>query len=188
MTKENHFFLGLDVSTSVVGITVMDEFFNVILMTHVNLGKIKDFWKKVDFIHTELEKLFENYNISETYIEEPANRFSAGMSSSHTINTLIKFNALVSWKVRNITKKEPFLITAAEARKKCGMVLHRVSKVGISHKQQVYEQITGTGGLLSDIHVPRTKTGKVVPTFYDEIDSYVIARTATLMHKNIRVK
>jgi hypothetical protein len=180
--KDEFFILGLDVSTSVVGVTILNQNFDVILMTHVNLGKIKEFWAKVDHIHNEIEKLFSSYQITETYIEEPANRFSAGMSSSHTINTLIKFNALVSWKVRSVSK-EPHHVTAAEARKKCGMVLHRVSKVGVSHKQQVFDQITGKGGLLQNVTIPRTKTGKVDQTFYDEIDSYVIARTGVLVHK-----
>lgn len=182
--EENRLFLGLDISTSVVGVTILDQDFNIVLMTHVNLGKIKDFWKKVDRIHDEVEKLFNSYDIFETYIEEPANRFSAGMSSSHTINTLIKFNALVSWKVRAVSK-QPHHVTAAEARKKCGMVLQRVSKCGLPHKEQVFRQITGPKGLLENIQIPRTKSGKVEHTFYDEIDSYVIARTAVLVHKGL---
>jgi hypothetical protein len=175
-------FLGLDVSTSVVGVTILDEDFNIILMTHINLGKLKDFWTKVDYVHLELQKILDKYDIDEILIEEPANRFSAGKSSSHTINTLIKFNALVSWKIREEIKV-PEYITAAEARKMCGMVLHRVSKVGIPHKLQVFNQITSTGGLLAGISIPKTKSGKVADTFYDEIDAYVIARSAVLMHK-----
>lgn len=175
-------FLGLDISTSVVGATILDENFNIVLMTHFDLGKIKDFWLKVDAIHFHIESLLQQYDIHETFIEEPANRFSAGKSSSHTINTLIKFNALVSWKVR-ACNKQPHHVTAAEARKKCGMILHRVSKVGSPHKQQVFDQITAPGGLLQNVKIPLTKSGKVDQTFYDEIDSYIIARTAVLMHK-----
>ncbi len=184
---EKRLFLGLDVSTSVVGITILNEDYDIVLMTHSDLGKVKDFWSKVDAIHDAIEELFDKYDIAETYIEEPANRFSQGMSSSHTINLLIKFNALVSYKVREVSK-EPILVTAAEARKSCGMVLQRVSKVGLPHKQQVFNQITGPGGLLSGIPIPLTKTGKVVNTFYDQIDSYVIARTAVLVHKGLKKK
>lgn len=183
--NEKRLFLGLDISTSVVGMTILDEQFNIVLMTHIDLGKIKDFWLKVDFVHARLEKLFSDYKIDVTYVEEPANRFSAGKSSSHTINTLIKFNALVSWKVRALSKS-PFFVTATEARKTCGMILHRVSKVGIPQKEQVFRQITGAGGLLSNISIPTTKAGKIKPTFYDEIDSYVISRTAVMLYKRVK--
>lgn len=187
MIGDKRLFLGLDVSTAVVGITILDENYDIVLMTHTDLGKLKDFWLKVDAIHQVIEELFDKHEISETYIEEPANRFSQGMSSSHTINLLIKFNALVSFKVREVSK-EPHLVTAAEARKSCGMVLQRVSKCGLPHKQQVFNQITGPGGLLSSVPVPLTKTGKVAGTFYDQIDSYVIARTAVLVHKGLKKK
>ena len=185
--SDKHLFMGLDVSTAVVGVTILDEDYDIVLMTHVNLGKIKDFWSKVDEIHKQIEILFDKYDISETYIEEPANRFSQGMSSSHTINLLIKFNALVSFKVREVGK-EPHLVTAAEARKSCGMVLQRVSKVGLPYKQQVFNQITGPGGLLEGVPIPHTKTGKVDGTFYDQIDAYVIARTAVMVHKGVKQK
>lgn len=171
--NEQKFFLGLDVSTSVVGITILDQNCGIVVMKHVDLGKIKDFWSKVDYIHKQLEELFSEYSIDEIFIEEPANKFSTGMSSSHTIHTLIKFNALVCWKVR-LLKKEPHLVTAAHARKTCGIITQRVSKCGISHKEQTASYLMSND--LKNMTWPKTKTGKFPSWMYDEIDSYVIAK------------
>src|ERR1700676_5605860 len=100
--------LGLDISTSVTGFTVLDESLNIIKMGHIDFSKCKTLWEKADLGDARLiELLCEVGPPSAVYVEESLLGFTAGASSAATIMTLAKFNALLSYFVRNRTGLEP---------------------------------------------------------------------------------
>lgn len=175
--------LGLDISTSITGYTILDDEMNIIKMGHIEFSKCNGLWEKVDLAKKELDALLTEFPVEKVYIEESLMSFSSGLSSAATITTLVKFNALVSYLVRAKTGFDPLHISAATARKSVGIKLLQKKKCGLSHKEQSFLWCTGPLGPLAHLEFPKTKTGKFKPFVADEVDSYVIARAGCLLNK-----
>lgn len=170
--------LGLDLSTSCVGFAVVESGdLSIVELGHFSLKNVEGLFRKVDDVAPRIASLIVGLYVSKCYVEEPVQMFSAGMSSAHTILTLAKFNALVSYHVRNQLGDDNIaFVKPNEARKTCGLKLTTKAKAGgKGQKEQTFEQLTAPGGLLSHVTFPLTKTGKSKPENFDETDAYVVA-------------
>ena len=174
--------LGLDVSTSCIGLCILDENETIVLLDHIDLKKCDTFWEKVDFVKEKIDALFADHQIQKCVIEESLMGFSAGLSSAGTLFTLAKFNALVSFFVREKTKQIPEYIAANAARRAVGIKLLQKKKCGKSHKEQAFEWAT-TGPLKNRV-LPTGRTGKYKPFVFDEVDGYIIALAGARLNKS----
>jgi hypothetical protein len=104
------------------------------------------------------------------------------MSSAATITTLMRFNGIVSYIGRNIFGVEPEYISAAHARKLCGIKMQRTSVAGMSGKEQVFKYMSEND--LKHVVWPKKKNGKDVDWSRDATDAYVIAYAAFLKGDN----
>lgn len=182
--------LGLDVSTSVVGVSIVDNSTGAvkpILLDHIDLGKCKDFWEKVDKVteyFNELKATTDVHDIKHIGVEEALIGFRTGMSSAQTITTLVAFNAVVRHVLRQVFAMDPQLISAATARKKAGVKVLSKKKCGVSVKDQVFAHMCSND--LSHITWPKKKATKANPEptvkehAKDITDGYVVAK-ATLL-------
>lgn len=170
--------IGLDISSSVIGYCVIESNdHSIIELGHINLKNIDGLFNKVDHAVPKIAALLVGLNVSKAYIEEAVMMFTAGMSSAQTILTLAKFNALISYHVRNqLGDANIVWVKPTEARKTCGLVMTTKAKAGgASQKEQTFRQLTAPNGLLSHITFPLTKTGKPKQENFDEADAYVVA-------------
>lgn len=177
--------LGLDVSTSVTGVCIINADAEPILGTHIlhldriEFKKCTTLWDKADKVHQELSAITKlhpgEYRIA---LEEPLLGFQKGMSSAATITTLMRFNGIVSYIARGILGVEPEYISAAHARKLCGVKMLRTSVAGKSGKEQVFSYMADND--LKHVQWPLKKSGAVVDWSRDATDAYVIARAASL--------
>lgn len=158
--------LGLDISTSAVGICFSESTTNIenILstkeLTAVEFKKCKTLWEKADVMFETLTQLQIKYGTPDLIaIEEPLMGFKSGMSSASTITTLMRFNGIVSYIARNIYSLDPTYINAAHARKLCGIKLVKTA-IGGPQKEQVFSYMKEHD--LAAIAWPLTKTGKIV--------------------------
>lgn len=120
--KQNRVFLGLDVSTKTVGVTVASENENgeikILLVTHLRPKiptKIKGteaLFMKSNIITEELTK-YKDYGITNVVIEEPL----IGSNNSGTVATLLRYNGMISQSVYNILGIVPDFISSYDARK-----------------------------------------------------------------------
>lgn len=118
----NRIFLGLDVSTKTVGVTVAQEnedgSIKIMAVTHLRPkipGKIKGteaLFRKSDIICKELSK-YRDYGITNVVIEEPL----IGSNNSETIATLLRYNGMISQTVYSILGIVPDFISSYDARK-----------------------------------------------------------------------
>lgn len=161
--------LALDISTSIIGVCVLDFKKELLLLDHINLKKEKDLYDKTDTAVTKLKDIISKFSIENVIIEEPLKHFMAGKSSASTIITLSAFNALVSYFMFTNTKNKPIHMSAATARKACNI---KVLKNGIPAKKQVFEYVRDV--LLQDFNWPVKKSGSVKDFCYDMSDAYVI--------------
>lgn len=180
--------MGLDISTSVVGVTILDENFNVELMTHISFKSSMNFWEKADHALEQFWEIFDKHGAMHVvYVEEPVLSYSPGKSSAQTIMTLAKFNYILSYEIRLHQNRDPIHITVGEARKTCGIkTVQRKKAGGLSHKEQCAAYLMQTD--LSHISWPKTKNGTYKNFVSDEIDSYVIAKAGVIFQNRLNEK
>jgi len=164
--------LGLDVSTSVIGYTILDEEANIIICEAWDLrnkNKFPDLWTKAKFIKFELEAIKHSYNIKHICIEEAFTFFKSGGSTAKTMAKLQAFNGIVSWLCLDVVGVTPEHIPPARARKLNGIKVSRGEKA----KEVVLNYLLGSE---KDFIIEYTSRGNPKPTSYDRADSLIIAR------------
>ena len=74
--------LGLDISTSITGATVIDENGKVVYNEAWDLRKYKEFFQKAEVVKDKIWELGNTFFIKEIYIEQSLQSFRSGFSSA----------------------------------------------------------------------------------------------------------
>ena len=182
--------LGLDVSTSCTGWSILDNQLKMIAAGAVDLKRCKTIYEKADMVRTEIKSLSSSFEISCVYIEENLQAFRPGFSSAKTLMTLARFNGMVSLACRDIFDFDPRHINVNIARKSVGLKVERESKCGVSTKDQVLKWVqSDIKSYNFNFHWPEKtmKSGKnkgqvrIDASCYDIADAYVIAKSGLLL-------
>ncbi len=161
---------GLDISTSITGVTILDNKGKIVYNEAWDTRKYKDHFEKARFIRSKITLLTSKFeDIEEIYIEKSLQSFRSGFSSAKTLSALSSFNGVVSWLFYHHTKIKPEYISAASARKSCGI---KVPK-GVKAKEEVVKFLLDKE---PQFMVEYTKFGNIKPECFDKADSIVIAR------------
>lgn len=167
-------FLGLDISTSITGFTLLSDSGDVFLCDYIDLKKNENVFDKAKKVETQLKnKVFDLYDVKQVWIEESLQMFSSGMSSAKTLATLTKFNGIVSWIIWDKFGIKSDYIAAVSARKQIGLSV----KKGQRGKDVVMKHMLDKEPWFV---VEYGRTGKIKPYFYDMADSFVIAQAGFL--------
>jgi|TARA_R110000824_G_scaffold3634_2_gene17163 hypothetical protein len=172
--------LGLDVSTSITGATVVDKGGNVIHNTAWDTRNKKYFptlISKAAWLEARLIEIQKKYKIKEVYIEQSLQSFRSGFSSAQTLSTLSRYNGIISWICYQVFLLEPMYVAATTARKSCGIKIPRGSKA----KQVVLEHLLDSEPAFS---IEYTRQGNPKPDSYDRADSIIIAKAGYNLWKN----
>ena len=168
--------LGLDISTSITGATVLNESGEVMFCEAWDFRNKKYFptlFEKGYEIKELLYQLKREYDITSVYIEQSLQSFRSGFSSAKTLSTLSRFNGIVSWLCYEVFDLKPEYIAATSARKRCGITIPKGTKA----KQVVIQYIIDN---VPDVPINYTKHGNPKPQCFDMADSWVIARAGWL--------
>ena len=166
--------LGLDVSTSITGITILEKDGTLVYNDSWDTRKYKSFFEKVKYVEEQVIHLSKLYGgFERVFIEESLQTFRSGFSSAKTLSTLARFNGVVSWLVYRILKTEPEYLAATSARKLCGIKVPRGTKA----KQVVIQHILDN---VPEIQIEYTKQNNIKPHCYDKADSWVIAKAGLI--------
>jgi hypothetical protein len=163
--------LGLDISTSFTGLTVLNEDGSILHNEVVDLRK-KQYtttFKKAKAVKDRLVELNQLFYIREVYIEQSLSAFRPGLSSAQVILTLGKFNGIISWICCEVFGSEPEYIGASTARKSLGIKVER----GQNAKEIVLKHVLD---MEPSFKVEYTPKGNAKPGTYDRCDSWVIAK------------
>ena len=161
--------LGLDISTSITGYTVLGEDGEILVCDHIDLRKQKNFFKKIEIVCDRLELIDDTYTIEQVYIEQSLQSFRSGFSSAQTLSLLSKINGIVSWLCYNFFYKEPKFLAATSARKLCGIKIPKGQKAKKASLQFVVDNVPG-------FEIQYTKHGNPKPDTFDRADSLIIAK------------
>ena len=166
--------LGLDISTSCTGISVLDNKGNILLFDHVLLAKEKkDLYHKANIVKEFLNDLNKKFDIKYIFIEECLLRFRLGKSSIHTLMTLAKFNGVVGYICEDVFNIKPEYIPATHARKMCGISITKEEKKVKSIKQIILDKLQDK--LQDKLVIDYTRNGNPKTYMFDRCDAYVIA-------------
>tara|TARA_R100000008_G_scaffold73556_1_gene52058 strand:- start:1333 stop:1860 length:528 start_codon:yes stop_codon:yes gene_type:complete len=161
--------LGLDVSTSFVGATVLDCDGKTVLCEAWDLRKFKGLFKKAEVISSKIAMIRIRNKIEKVYIEESLQAFRPGFSSANTLMTLAKFNGVVSWICYDLFNKKPEYISASTARRVNGIKVPRGQKAKEVVLQYLLDNEDG-------FDILYTTYGNPKPGSYDRADSLIIAK------------
>ena len=164
--------LGLDISTSIIGATVVSNAGDVV-ETYAwdmrNKNHFPDTYTKYNHVQGELLDIFSNYDIEHIFVEQSLQMFRSGFSSAKTLSTLSSFNGVVSYLCYRESGIKAEHIPASSARKSCGITI----KKGTKAKEQVVKFLLDNEPKFT---VEYTKSGNLKPKYYDIADSIIIAK------------
>jgi Holliday junction resolvasome RuvABC endonuclease subunit len=170
--------LGLDISTSIVGVCVMSD--NKIVYTeYIDLRKVGNFFEKARKVEDSLKEVKKNHNIEHIFIEQALMFFRRGGSTAKTMSVLQRFNGIVSWQCYQLFDMEPNYVTPISARSKCGIKVARGKKA----KEVVMEHFIES----QEFEIIYTRHGNVQKYCYDIADAIVVARAGHyLLQENLK--
>ena len=173
--------LGLDISTSITGVTVLNSNGVVEVCDVWDFRKDRNFFQKVEKAKANLQRIRKNKKIERIFIEQSLQSFRTGFSSAQTLSTLARFNGTLSWLCYELFDVEPEFINASTARKLYGVKVPRGQKA----KEVVLKKVLDTE---DGFVVNYTRYGNPKPGTYDRADSLVIARAGYKIctEKNIK--
>ena len=165
--------LGLDVSTSITGATVMTLTGEVLYCEawkFQNKRYYPDLISKAEEVRNLLLAIKEEYDIEAVFIEQSLFAFMRGKSSAKTLLTLSKFNGIVGWLVWDVFGIQPEFLGATQARRACGVPK---KQKGEDIKKVVLKFLLDNEPNFS---YNITKNGNPQPGTYDRADSLIIAK------------
>lgn len=179
--------LGLDISSSITGVVLMDKGGSMVFMGHVPLTstKYKNIFDKADAVLGWIQTELPDVKVRRIFVEANAKGYSAGFSSADTLFTLAKINALVSYLTHKWFKAPVIDVNVTSARSRIGYKNNKSVKKPV--KEKVREFV-----LLNHPYLPfQTRTvmvgknkGQVVPAsgVEDEIDAWIVCRGGQLLN------
>jgi len=177
--------LGLDISTSSTGWSILTTEGKLLKIGYIPLSKLDCLFSKADVISKVISDIHLFQEITHVFIEENLQAFRPGLSSAKTLITLARFNGIVSYVCKKEFGFNPIYLNVNSARKSLGIKITRGKKAEKSTKEQVLDWVDGELGnydwpnktLKSG---PRKGCVVLEPGCYDMADSYVIARAGQM--------
>lgn len=178
--------LGLDISTSCVGVCLLNDDGTKRLLDGIEFRGCDTLFEKADVVAAYFTNLrAQSPLLDRIVVEEALLGFRAGMSSATTITTLIRFNGIVSFITREMWGRVPEYLSAAHARKLCGIKLQRTGIAG-PQKEQVFRYFADHD--LQGYPWPIKKNGKEIEWSRDATDAYCIAKAGLINGPVVAVK
>ena len=135
--------LGLDISTSNVGLCLMDtelpQTHRVVLAIGIPLSKEKGLYTKSCKVRDAIKELCSQTSVDAITIEESLQAFRRNMSSAKTIRTLNRFNGIVSYIARSELDAPVISGNVISVRNKIGLKIQKKSEK--TTKEQVFEWV-----------------------------------------------
>ncbi len=186
---------GWDISTSVVGMTVLDDDGNWVESSYFDFARMakgaRSLFDKMDECEWWIKERLEKYPKGSHwhYFEDRLGNFTFGRTMMQTLMTLAAFNFAFSYRVVKMHLELPGITgvghthihpaTAKAALKKEGLLIPK----GSDKKLLTLHFVRRT---VPDFPVEYTRTGSPKPHCYDMADAYLVARAGYLKHGAVR--
>jgi len=162
--------LGLDVSTSIIGVCLLKDD-KIVKTDYIDLRKITGLLHKAKVVEDYIIHNLQEQDIKHVFIEQALMFFRRGGSTAKTMSTLQNFNGVVSWLCFKLLELEPQYVTPISARSKCGIKIPRGKKA----KDVVMEHFLESG----EFPIDYTRYGNVQKYCYDIADAVIVAKAGS---------
>ena len=163
------YIIGLDVSSTRIGIAVLGSNDEIELSKVVKLKSSLTLEQRAGIFESEMRKLEKKYVPMAVYMEAPAMLFRGG-STAHVMAKLQRFNGMCSYICYKVFGEEIILVQPNKARKHLGIKIPR--KKGIA-KKVIIEWVSKKYG--EDFRYDLTYKGNPVPGTDDRADAIIVA-------------
>lgn len=119
------YILGVDISTSVIGLAVMTADHKLVTYDKLKFKKDLTLEERAEYFKNKLEAIDKYYCISEVYVEQPAMMFGRGKTTANTMAKLQRFNGMCCYVIHNQLSVIANLVHANTARKKMNISIPR---------------------------------------------------------------
>ena len=161
--------LGIDISTSKIGISIIDYNENLILSELIKMKSSDSLEVRAKIFNNKMIEIRGNYEIKHIFIEQPFMAFSGGKTTAVTMAKLQRFNGMCCYAVYDLYGFSASLIQANKAR---GLVELKIKR-GDNTKLKVIEWVSEK--YPKDFIVEYTRHGNPKPGTDDKADAIVIA-------------
>ena len=169
--------LGLDVSTSKIGLSIIDLNENLIDCQTIKLKPNYTLEERCIVLEHYISSNYGiKYNIKKIYIEQPFMMFSGGKTTAMTMSKLQRFNGMVSFMIRKLFGFDAELIAANKARGAVGLKIKR----GENTKQKVIEWVKQR--YPKDFIFELTRHGNPKPGTDDKADAVVVGLAGLILN------
>lgn len=134
-------YIGLDISSSIIGIAIIDENKDVLYSSAINISKIDGLIDKTDKVKEEFLKLSFLYKPELIFVEECAKMFGGGATTANTLMALARINATISFIAHEAFNTKIIDINVRSARAKLGIKIDQKDKTKTT-KEKVREIFT----------------------------------------------
>lgn len=163
--------LGLDISTSVIGITWFSDDYKFLEISYLKFKKGTCLFTKLDEFITFFENKYGKLNISSIGIEEPLKAFKGKFSSADTIQKLTQMNALISGYLYRKYRLKPSYYNVNAARKLVFPNLV-IPQSAPNKKYLIWEAVMKLEPTINWVY--SATTHKLIDENFDMADSYVV--------------
>lgn len=165
------YYFGYDVSSSAIGVSVMDEDKKIIVSKALLFDPKKEtLEQRAQFFEQDLKIMLTKYKPCDIFVEEPAKAFGQGSSNAQTIGTLQRFNGMICYAIYRNTKIQANLINARSARKLVGIPYVR----GLSTTQLKKYLTRHVKEMYDDFEIVYTTKGNLKRGIADKADSVIV--------------
>jgi len=172
----NKFILGLDISTSKIGFSIVDENKNLIECGVWKYKPETPLEEKTKLFTEELKVLRRKYEIKETFVEQPFIAFSGGRTTAVTMAKLQRFNGMCCYGIFCVFGSRPELLSANETRKAVGIK----RKKGEDIKKKVIQWVKDK--YPNDFLFELTRHGNPKPGTDDKADAVIVALAGIILN------
>ena len=161
--------LGIDISTSKIGISIIDYKENLILSELLKMKPTDSLEKRTEIFNQKMIQIRRKHDIKNIFIEQPYMAFSGGKTTAVTMAKLQRFNGMCCYAIYDLFGFPASLIQANKAR---GLVELKIKR-GDNTKLKVIEWVSKK--YPKDFIVEYTRHGNPKPGTDDKADAIVIA-------------
>jgi hypothetical protein len=163
--------IGLDVSSSKIGIAVLDDNKKILTSEVIKLRSDETLENRALMLENKLQKLKKFYFIDNVYVEEPFIAFGGGKTTAQTIATLQRFNGMCCYSIYRVFEKPPVMVSVRSARSKLGIKIPKGTAQKDS-KKYIIEYVEKNH---PEFQYSLTSHGNPQPGTDDRADAVVIA-------------
>jgi len=174
--------LGLDVSTSCIGISIFSDEEKLMSLNYVKLKGDTLFNKVDEFVSFMEENKFDKFLIKHLAVEEPLKVFKGKFSNADTIQKLTAMNYMVCFWCYKTYGILPRHYNVQTIRKTAFPNL-KLPKKEANKKHKVWEQVMELEPQINWIY--SKKTHKLATENYDMADSYAVGRMDIIARKKL---